>query len=48
MQLSPLPTVAITQEHPQQMFPERTGNRNHLTREVAAKTVFVMLYAEPS
>ena len=45
MQLAPLPTVAIIHERLQRVFPEGTGNRNYLTREMAAKTVFVMLYA---
>ncbi len=44
MQLAPLPTVAVIHERLQQVFPEGTGNRNYLTREMAAKTVFVMLY----
>ena len=42
MQLAPLPTVAIIHERLQQVFSEGIGNRNYLTREMAAKTVFVM------
>lgn len=41
MQLAPLPTVAIIHERLQQVFPEGTGNRNYLPREMAAKIVFV-------
>ena len=48
MQFAPLLTVAVIHERLQQVFPEGTGNRNYLTREMAAKTVFVMLYAGPS
>ena len=43
----PLPAVlAVTEIHErlQAIFPEGTANRNYVTREIAAKTVFVMLY----
>lgn len=43
--LEDLPSVAVIQQRLNLTFPEGTGNRNYLTREMAAKTVFVMLYA---
>lgn len=44
MPLSPLPSVEQIQERLRLVFPEGTTNRNYCTREIAAKTVFVMLY----
>ena len=42
MPLAPLPAVTDIHERPRAIFPEGTANRNYVTREVAAKTVFVM------
>ena len=41
-----LPLLAVTDIHErlQTIFPDGTANRNYVTREIAAKTVFVMLY----
>lgn len=44
MSLPPLPPVSEIHERLQAIFPEGTPNRNYVTREMAAKTVFVMLY----
>lgn len=44
MPLPPLLAVADIHARLQTIFPEGTANRNYVTREVAAKTVFVMLY----
>ena len=44
MPLPPLPAVTDIHERLQTIFPEGTANRNYVTREIAAKTVFVMLY----
>jgi len=44
MTLPPLPPVPDIHERLQRIFPEGTPNRNYCTREIAAKTVFVMLY----
>ena len=44
MSLPPLSAVADVHERLQTVFPEGTANRNYVTREIAAKTVFVMLY----
>ena len=44
MPLPPLPPVEQIQERLRLIFPEGTTNRNYCTREIAAKTVFVMLY----
>ena len=44
MPLPALPAVADIHERLQAIFPEGTANRNYVTREIAAKTVFVMLY----
>ena len=44
MPLPPLLAVADIHERLQTIFPEGTANRNYVTREIAAKTVFVMLY----
>lgn len=46
MQLVPLLTVVIIHARLQQVFPEGTDNRNYLTREMTAKTVFAMLTKE--
>src|SRR5437016_11747392 len=43
--LPPLLPVADIQKRLLEIFPEGTPNRNYCTREIAAKTVFVMLYA---
>ena len=40
-QLLPVPEI---HERLQTIFPEGTANRNYVTREMAAKTIFVMLY----
>ena len=42
MPLPPLLAVANIHERLQTVFPEGTANRNYVTREIAAKTVFVM------
>ena len=44
MPLPPLLAVPGIHERLQVIFPEGTANRNYLTREIAAKTVFVTLY----
>ena len=44
MSLPPLLAVADIHARLQTIFPEGTANRNYVTREIAAKTVFVMLY----
>ncbi len=44
MALPPLLPVPGIHEWLQTIFPEGTENRNYVTREMAAKTVFVMLY----
>jgi hypothetical protein len=43
-ELPPLISVAQIQSRLLEIFPEGTPNRNYCTREIAAKTVFVMLY----
>lgn len=44
MSLLPLLSVPNIHERLQMIFPDGTANRNYVTREIAAKTVFVMLY----
>lgn len=44
MSLPLLLPVADIHERLQTIFPEGTANRNYVTREIAAKTVFVMMY----
>ena len=44
MALPPLLPVADIHERLQTIFPDGTANRNYVTREIAAKTVFVLLY----
>lgn len=44
MPLPALLPVSGIHERLQAIFPEGTANRNYVTREIAAKTVFVMLY----
>ena len=44
MALPPLSEVPEIHDRLQDIFPEGTANRNYVTREIAAKTVFVMLY----
>lgn len=43
-QLPALLSVPAVQERLQQIFPEGVSNRDYVTREMAAKAVFVMLY----
>ena len=45
MALPPLLPVAEINKRLRTVFPEGTSNRNYVVREMAAKTVFVMLYA---
>ena len=44
--LMPSPLLPLTDIHERlrEIFPEGTANRNYVIREIAAKTVFVMLY----
>ena len=44
MRLSPLLPVPEILERLRSVFSEGTANRNYVTREIAAKTVFVMMY----
>ena len=44
MALPPLLPVAQVHERLRAIFPAGTANRNYVTREMAAKTVFTMLY----
>ncbi len=44
MPLPPLLPVPEIYERLKTIFPEGTANRNYVTREIAARTVFVMLY----
>ena len=44
MPLPPLLPVPDIHERLRTIFPEGTANRNYVTREIAAKTIFVMLY----
>lgn len=44
MPLPALVAVSIVHERLHAIFPEGTPNRNYCTREMAAKTIFVMLY----
>ena len=44
MPLPPLLAVTDIHERLQAIFPDGTANRNYVTREIAAKTAFVMLY----
>lgn len=44
MSLPPLLPVAEIHRRLQDIFPEGTTNRNYVTREMAARTIFVMLY----
>ena len=44
MPLPPLLPVPDIHQRLQSIFPSGTANRNYVTREIAAKTVFVMLY----
>ena len=44
MPLPPLLPVSEINERLEMVFPEGTPNRNYVVREMAAKTVFVMLY----
>lgn len=43
MDLPPLLPVAEIHERLREIFPEDTSNRNYVTREMAARTIFVML-----
>ena len=45
--MMPLPAllqVSEIQERLRLIFPQGTPNRNYVTREIAAKTIFVLLY----
>ena len=45
--MMPLPAllqVSDIQERLRLIFPQGTPNRNYVTREIAAKTIFVLLY----
>ena len=44
MALPALTPVSDIHERLQVVFPSGTANRNYVTREIAAKTVFVMMY----
>ena len=44
MPLPPLLPLPDIHERLSRIFPEGTANRNYVVREIAAKTVFVMLY----
>ena len=44
MPLPPLLAVTDIHERLQTIFPDGTANRIYVTREIAAKTIFVMLY----
>lgn len=44
MPLPPLLQISDIHQRLQSIFPEGTPNRNYVTREMAAKTIFVMLY----
>jgi len=44
MPLPSLPAVTDIHERLQAISPEGTTNRNYVTREIAVKTMFVMLY----
>lgn len=44
MRLPPLLPVPVIRDRLVRIFPEGTPNRNYCTREMAARTVFVMLY----
>ena len=44
MPLPPLLPLPDIHERLREIFPEGTANRNYVIREIAAKTVFVMLY----
>ncbi len=43
---APLPDIAEIQKRLEFIFPEGTADRGYVTRDVAAKTVFVMLYID--
>lgn len=44
MPLPALLQVSDIQERLRLIFPQGTPNRNYVTREIAAKTIFVLLY----
>lgn len=44
MTLPVVPSVALIQERLALIFPQGTAHRNYVTREMAARTVFVMFY----
>ncbi|WP_343742903.1 BsuBI/PstI family type II restriction endonuclease [Herbaspirillum huttiense] len=46
MPLPPLPKIALIAERLPKIFPDGTENRNYVVREMAARTVYVMLYAD--
>ena len=43
---APLPEVEIVRDRLFKIFPEGISDRNYLTREMAARTIFVMLYID--
>jgi len=43
--LPTIPTITLIAERLPKIFPEGTENRNYVIREMAARTVYVMLYA---
>ncbi|MFA5516920.1 MAG: hypothetical protein WDA20_11600 [Desulfuromonadales bacterium] len=43
---APLPDIAEIQRRLEFVFPEGTADRGYVTRDTAAKTVFVMLYID--
>lgn len=44
--LPEIPDLETVKERVEQIFPPGTTNRGHLTREMASKTIFVMLYVD--
>lgn len=46
MPLPSIPTIELIAERLPEIFPEGTEHRNYVIREMAARTVYVMLYAD--
>ncbi|MFJ3055981.1 BsuBI/PstI family type II restriction endonuclease [Herbaspirillum sp. NPDC087042] len=46
MSFSAIPSITLIAERLPEIFPEGTENRNYVIREMAARTVYVMLYAD--
>lgn len=46
MPLPAIPSIALIAARLPEIFPEGTENRNYVIREMAARTVYVMLYAD--